>query len=132
MTKCGTKHTLALDNDGNIWYWGSKSSVGIDDVKHEHQKTPALLIKSSSKTRFVNISVRQNLNHAITVKGQIIEFGEDRGKSNENMFEDSLDEDQIVSINNILLNNLTYSLSTKIVAEDTDTSNQKARSKLFM
>ena len=97
MTKCGIKHTLALDNDGNIWYWGCKSSVGIDDVKHEHQKTPALLIKSSNKIRFVNISVRHNLNHAITVKGQIIEFGQERVKSNENMFDDSIDEDQVVS-----------------------------------
>jgi alpha-tubulin suppressor-like RCC1 family protein len=31
MASCGSKHTLALDTSGDLWFFGSKQSVGIDD-----------------------------------------------------------------------------------------------------
>jgi alpha-tubulin suppressor-like RCC1 family protein len=32
MASCGSKHTLALDANGQIWYFGNKMSVGIEDL----------------------------------------------------------------------------------------------------
>lgn len=28
MAACGAKHSIGLDTNGEIWYWGAKSSMG--------------------------------------------------------------------------------------------------------
>lgn len=77
ITQWGSKHTLALDRHGNLWYWGSKSSVGIEDIEHEHQKVPAVLLSADEVEPIVNISVRHDQNLAVTATGRIIGFGEE-------------------------------------------------------
>lgn len=33
LASCGSKHTIALDTLGKLWYFGCKGSVGIEDLE---------------------------------------------------------------------------------------------------
>lgn len=44
-----------LDHDGNIWYWGNKSAVGIKDIEHEHQKKPKILLNNYEEGPFMYV-----------------------------------------------------------------------------
>ena len=32
MAACGAKHSIGLDTNGEIWYWGAKSSMGLPNT----------------------------------------------------------------------------------------------------
>lgn len=96
LVSLGSKHTLMLDIDGNIWYWGKKSSVGIRDIEKEHQKYPKILLSATGSNDggpFTHISSRHINNLATTLDGGIIAFGEEENKSGLKV-EDSFENDK--------------------------------------
>lgn len=76
MVSCGSKHTLFLDYFGNIWFWGKKSGVGIEDINNEYQKVPKVLLTPREWGKVLHISSYHNKNLAVTDEGNIIYFGE--------------------------------------------------------
>ena len=42
------RHTLALDTEGQLWFFGEKESVGITDRKHKYQFAPKRLHASNA------------------------------------------------------------------------------------
>ena len=78
MASCGNKHTVVLDISGNVWYFGSKSSVGISD-DNENQKVPSKLDLPdyiNDPIKFISSGEEHNL--AITTKGVIYGFGKNQ------------------------------------------------------
>ena len=85
-----------LDTEGNIWFWGKKSSVGIRDIEKEHQKYPKILLSASSGNEggpFTHISSRHINNLATTLDGEVISFGEEESKSGLNV-DNSFEKDK--------------------------------------
>jgi hypothetical protein len=86
-----------LDTEGNIWYWGKKSSVGIKDIEKEYQKYPKILLSANSDNDggpFTHISSRHINNLATNLDGGVISFGEEENKSGlkiEDSFENEKD-----------------------------------------
>jgi alpha-tubulin suppressor-like RCC1 family protein len=71
-----------LDYNGNIWFWGNKSAVGIEDAEHENQKIPKILLSGVEEGPFTHISTNHSKNLAVTQSGYIIAFGSIDGKDN--------------------------------------------------
>lgn len=69
-----------LDYNGNIWYWGNKDAVGIEDAEHENQKTPKILLSAVEEGPFIYISTNHSKNLAVTHGGYVIGFGHFDGK----------------------------------------------------
>jgi len=76
MVSCGSKHTVFLDYFGNVWFWGKKSGVGIEDINNEYQKIPKLLLTPREWGKILHVSSYHNKNLAVTDEGAIIYFGE--------------------------------------------------------
>lgn len=74
---CGSKHTIALDTDGHIWFFGYKPSVGIEDFQEEKQFVPARLETPQKMLQepFKFIASGEEHNLAITHSGQVLGFG---------------------------------------------------------
>lgn len=89
LVTCGSKHTLMLDSDGNIWYWGNKAAAGIKYIENEHQKQPRILLSANEEGPFIYISTKHKNNLAITSSGKIITFGAEENKSGLKIHEDA-------------------------------------------
>jgi alpha-tubulin suppressor-like RCC1 family protein len=35
MAACGAKHSIGLDTNGQIWFWGAKSSIGLPNTESD-------------------------------------------------------------------------------------------------
>ena len=84
------KHTLVLDSDSQMWYFGDKSAVGIKDKKDKYQFSPKKLQPLNEngsafiETKFRYLAAGPNINIAITMKsGQPFQFGHDILKAQE-------------------------------------------------
>ncbi len=76
MASCGSKHTIALDTDGQIWFFGHKLSVGIEDYSDEKQSIPVRLeIPPHINEPIKFISTGDDHNLAITLSGEVFGFG---------------------------------------------------------
>lgn len=76
MASCGSKHTVALDTEGKLWYFGCKSSVGIEDMENEKQLSPASMeIPKKIMEPFKFVSAGEEHNLAVTSSGKIYGFG---------------------------------------------------------
>ena len=76
MVSWGSKHTIFLDYLGNVWFWGKKSGVGIEDINNEYQTIPKLLLSPRDWGRILHVSSYHNKNLAVTDEGSVIYFGE--------------------------------------------------------
>lgn len=76
MAACGAKHTIVLDENGQIWFFGNKNSVGIEDLQEEKQFTPQKLeLPSKIKESFKYITSNEEHNLAVTASGIVYGFG---------------------------------------------------------
>lgn len=67
MAACGAKHTIALDTNGQIWFFGHKQSIGIEDFEEEKQFTPIRLeLPSKIQEPIKFIAAGEDHNLAIT------------------------------------------------------------------
>lgn len=79
MASCGYRHTVALDTTGNIWYFGSKSSVGIEDLDEDKQFQPSKLdLPETINEPIKFISAGEEHNLAITQSGIVYGFGKNQ------------------------------------------------------
>lgn len=71
MASCGSKHTLALDTSGKLWFFGLKSSIGISS-KDDKQLVPMLLEAPGplKKENFKFIASGDDFNLAVSTTGQ--------------------------------------------------------------
>ena len=74
MATCGGKHTIALDENGQIWFWGNKNSVGIEDLQEDKQFRPSKL-DTHVKEPFKYIASSEEHNLAVTASGMVYGFG---------------------------------------------------------
>ena len=76
MASCGSRHTIGLDTQGQIWFFGHKPSVGIEDLAEEKQFTAVRLeIPGHIRERFKYIEAGEDHNLAITESGLVYGFG---------------------------------------------------------
>ena len=74
LVTCGTSHTLFLDTKGEIWFSGSKNSVGITKYEYEDQIVPIKMeTYLGEKIKFIASGNNHNL--ALTEGGSIYGFG---------------------------------------------------------
>lgn len=76
MAACGSRHTIGLDTRGQIWFFGQKPSVGIEDLSEDKQFTPVKLeIPPHIRENFKFISTGEDHNLAISESGIVYGFG---------------------------------------------------------
>ena len=74
-TACGSKHTIALDYEGNVWFWGSKRAIGQLDFVNENQLEPILILGPQEGGPFKFVAAGANHNMVISKKGEVFGFG---------------------------------------------------------
>lgn len=81
MASCGAKHTVALDTNGSVWFFGHKHSVGIEDFTDEKQFTPVRLdLPQYISEPIKYISSGEDHNIAISYSGIVYGFGKNTHK----------------------------------------------------
>ena len=71
FVSASSKHTLCLDTEGSLWYFGEKAAVGISDKKEKFMFYPKKLQPSNENgvstidTKFRFVAAGPNLNLAI-------------------------------------------------------------------
>lgn len=77
MATCGSKHTIALDESGNIWFFGNKNSVGIVELEEEEKQFKPVRLETPSyiKEKFKYIASSEEHILAVTVSGTVYGFG---------------------------------------------------------
>lgn len=105
MATCGSKHTLAIDTTGQLWYFGLKSSVGIaPDIKwsgqdpNEGKQMTPIKLETHTYEPFKYISSGDDHNLAITQSGKLYGFGRNQPFSKINS-----SSSQFVSFSQIML-----------------------------
>lgn len=95
------KHTLCVDSEGELWFFGDKQSVGIQDKRNKYQFSPIRLVASNhnkysrDEKRFRFIAAGVNNNMVISmINGEIYNFGQDVSRPQE-INEAIIEEDDI-------------------------------------
>jgi alpha-tubulin suppressor-like RCC1 family protein len=95
------KHTLCVDTEGELWYFGEKQSVGIHDKRNKYQFSPIRLVASNhdkysrDEKRFRFVAAGVNNNMVITMmNGEIYNFGQDVSRP-QNFNELNIEEDDV-------------------------------------
>lgn len=77
------KHTLCVDENGELWYFGDKQSVGIVDKVNKYQFKPSRIVASnhskysSHEKKFRFASAGYNNNMVISQRnGDVYSFGQ--------------------------------------------------------
>ena len=78
----GTKHTLCLDTDGNLWYFGLKEAVGIKSIEPNQFEPIRLLPKEdiegilSFRKGIAFVAASEFNNYVLTVaESKLFNFG---------------------------------------------------------
>ena len=70
----GIEHTLALDNTGKLWAWGSNDRYAIGNNKRDHALKP-VQIRLPDNAKPVEIAVGETTSYAIDEEGHIYAWG---------------------------------------------------------
>ena len=64
----GGFHTVAIDNDGNLWAWGYNSSAQLGDGTYSNRSYP-VKVKSGASTFFTNVkAISAGVSHTVAIK----------------------------------------------------------------
>ena len=72
MVATGLTHSLALDEEGNLWGWGKNSYGQLGDGTTEDKRSP---IKIKAKAKFKQIAVGSAYSFAIDEEGNLLAWG---------------------------------------------------------
>eukprot|EP00826_Nyctotherus_ovalis_P025244 TRINITY_DN19543_c0_g1_i1.p1 TRINITY_DN19543_c0_g1~~TRINITY_DN19543_c0_g1_i1.p1 ORF type:complete len:127 (+),score=21.62 TRINITY_DN19543_c0_g1_i1:204-584(+) len=78
MTTCGEKHTLLLDEAGNIWFAGQLMAVGLDAADNDKRSKFVMLSTLSKRVPsepMLYISTGQNHNLSLSGTNKVYSFG---------------------------------------------------------
>jgi hypothetical protein len=83
MAACGAKHTIGLDTNGEIWYWGAMSSIGLPNNVSDKQLVPIMLeVPEHLKLeKFVFVASGDEYSLAISQTNKVYCFGRCPGLS---------------------------------------------------
>jgi alpha-tubulin suppressor-like RCC1 family protein len=74
----GQNHSLALDNNGNVWAWGDNSFKQIGNNKTDKKGYCTLPVKVSGLTDIIEISAGANHNLALDGNGSLYGWGSNK------------------------------------------------------
>ena len=72
MLEVGMMHSLAIDEEGNLWAWGYNNYGNLGDGTTENKKSP---IKIKPETKFTQISAGDDYSLAIDTEGTLWAWG---------------------------------------------------------
>ncbi|XP_043284859.1 RCC1 and BTB domain-containing protein 1-like isoform X3 [Venturia canescens] len=74
---CGSHHSLALTNEGEVYAWGQNSSGQVGSGISTNQNTPRKVNSSLAGKKVVNIACGQSSSMAVTNYGEVYGWGND-------------------------------------------------------